>query len=106
MSIDYLYIASDNRVLVTVTDAVSGDVVSAATVTMSVTDSGGTAVSGGTDISLTESPGTAGEYIGIIEDAVAALLTSEDFYWVTLTIVSGSSRLISRYNPQAIYHPS
>lgn len=82
-----IYISSDHTVTLTGLSG-GGSYLNAATVTYALKDLAGTTVSGGTG-TLSYTAASNGNYTGIIDATVTALLTDGGMYYVHATIVEG-----------------
>ena len=89
MSIITLALGSDNLVrLDKLTDASSGDLVSAAVVVCTLYDSAGNAVAGASAIAMAAVAGTDGRYEGTLQDTLS--LVDGRMYTLEITATSGT----------------
>ena len=95
----YLYIGEDNLVYwgdpnvpnSGLYDSYTGAFINDATVTFTLKDSGGSAVSGATSVSMDYISGTRGCYIGVLEDGVS--LTADATYYLEITATASGDRV-------------
>lgn len=74
-----------------------------ATITFTLKDSGGSAVSGASSVSMSYVTGTKGVYEGVLEDAVS--LTENSTYYLEITATASGDRVGFRRIPYtAVYH--
>lgn len=84
-------------------DAYSGCFVNNATVTFTLKDSGGSAVSGASSVSMSYIAGTRGCYVGVLEDGVS--LTADATYYLEITATASGDRVgFRRLTYTATYH--
>jgi len=96
------WIDSDNAVQITgLKDVVTGSYINNATVTATMTDSSGSAVSGVGTINFTYISGSDGNYAG--EVPAAAELTDGQQYTLTVTAAGGGFQLVVKVTRRAAY---
>jgi len=96
------WIDSDNVVQITgLKDVVTGNYINDATITATMADKNGNAVSGVGTITFTYTSGSNGDYCG--EVPAAAGLTDGEQYTLTITAVGGGFQLVLKVTRRAAY---
>ena len=101
MQVDPIYISVDHNMTLTGMN-IAGTYLNTATATYVLKDADGSTVSGGTG-TLSYVSASNGNYLGVIESTVTALLTENARYWIEITFSQGSYQDFRRLPVRALY---